>query len=152
MGKYLTLALVIPLLFSCAARKVAVTKIQTQTYIDSVVVEKKDSVVVQQNAIIITDSSEEIELTPIDTAKPIIIGETKYFNAVVKLKKIRKQLVDTSKIVTTQSVQKQISLKKDVKEKVFEKKVEKKANYLFYLWLLLIPLVVYLVWKYLIKW
>jgi len=152
MGKYLTLALVIPLLFSCAARKVAVTKIQTQTYIDSVVVEKKDSVVVQQNAIIITDSSEEIELTPIDTAKPIIIGETKYFNAVVKLKKIRKQLVDTSKIVTTQSVQKQISLKKDIKEKVFEKKVEKKANYLFYLWLLLIPLVVYLVWKYLIKW
>jgi hypothetical protein len=152
MGKYLTLALVIPLLFSCAARKVAVTKIQTQTYIDSVVVEKKDSVVVQQNAIIITDSSEEIELTPIDTAKPIIIGETKYFNAVVKLKKIRKQLVDTSKVVTTQSVQKQISLKKDVKEKVFEKKVEKKANYLFYLWLLLIPLVVYLVWKYLIKW
>lgn len=152
MGKYLTLALVIPLLFSCAARKVAVTKIQTQTYIDSVVVEKKDSVVVQQNAIIITDSSEEIELTPIDTAKPIIIGETKYFNAVVKLKKIRKQLVDTSKVVTTQSLQKQISLKKDVKEKVFEKKVEKKANYLFYLWLLLIPLVVYLVWKYLIKW
>jgi hypothetical protein len=152
MGKYFTLALVIPLLFSCAARKVAVTKIQTQTYIDSVVVEKKDSVVVQQNAIIITDSSEEIELTPIDTAKPIIIGETKYFNAVVKLKKIRKQLVDTSKIVTTRSVQKQISLKKDVKEKVFEKKVDKKANYLFYLWLLLIPLVVYLVWKYLIKW
>jgi hypothetical protein len=49
-------------------------------------------------------------------------------------------------------VQKQISLKKDIKEKVFEKKVEKKANYLFYLWLLLIPLVVYLVWKYLIKW
>lgn len=152
MGKYLTLALVIPLLFSCAARKVAVTKIQTQTYTDSVVVEKKDSVVVQQNAIIIKEDIDEVEVTPIDTAKPIIIGETKYFNAVIKLKKIRKQLVDTSKIVTTQSVQKQISLKKDIKEKVFEKKVEKKANYLFYLWLLLIPLVVYLVWKYLIKW
>jgi len=152
MGKYLTLALVIPLLFSCAATKVAVTKIQTQTYIDSVVVEKKDSVVVQQNAIIIIDSSEEIELTPIDTAKPIIIGETKYFNAVVKLKKVRKQLVDTSKIVTTQSVQKQISLKKDVKEKVFEKKVEKKANYFVYLWLLLIP-IGYWIWKrFIVKW
>jgi len=152
MGKYLTLALVIPLLFSCAARKVAVTKIQTQTYTDSVVVEKKDSVVVQQNAIIITDSSEEIELTPIDTAKPIIIGETKYFNAVVKLKKIRKQLVDTSKVVTTQSLQKQISLKKDVKEKVFEKKVEKKANYLFYIWLCLIPICLWLIWRFGRKW
>ena len=152
MGKYLTLALVIPLLFSCAARKVAVTKIQTQTYTDSVVVEKKDSVVVQQNAIIITDSSEEIELTPIDTAKPIIIGETKYFNAVVKLKKIRKQLVDTSKVVTTQSLQKQISLKKDVKEKVFEKKVEKKANYLFYIWLCLIPICLWLICRFGRKW
>lgn len=152
MGKYFTLALVVSLLFSCAARKVAVTKIKTQIHTDSVVVEKKDSAVVQQKAIIITDSSEEIELTPIDTAKPIIIGETKYFNAVVKLKKIRKQFIDTSKIVTTQSIQKQVSLKKDIKEQVFEKKIDKKANYLFYLWLLLIPLVVYLVWKYLLKW
>tara|TARA_R110000822_G_scaffold29413_1_gene86550 strand:+ start:368 stop:823 length:456 start_codon:yes stop_codon:yes gene_type:complete len=148
MGKYLTLALVIPLLFSCAARKVAVTKNQVQTYTDSVVIEKKDSVVVQQNAIIITDSSEEIELTPIDTAKPIIIGETKYFNAVVKLKKIRKSLVDTTKVVTTQSTQKQVSLKKDVKEKGFEKKVEKKANYLFYIWLCLIPICLWLIWRF----
>ena len=148
MGKYLTLALVIPLLFSCAARKVAVTKNQVQTYTDSVVIEKKDSVVVQQNAIIITDSSEEIELTPIDTAKPIIIGETKYFNAVVKLKKIRKSLVDTTKVVTTQSAQKQVSVKKDIKAKGFEKKVEKKANYLFYIWLCLIPICLWLIWRF----
>ena len=148
MGKYLTLSLVIPLLFSCAARKVAVTKNQVQTYTDSVVIEKKDSVVVQQNAIIITDSSEEIELTPIDTAKPIIIGETKYFNAVVKLKKIRKSLVDTTKVVTTQSAQKQVSVKKDIKAKGFEKKVEKKANYLFYIWLCLIPICLWLIWRF----
>jgi len=151
MGKYLTLALVIPLLFSCAARKVAVTKTQVQTHIDSVSVERKDSVVVKQNAISIKEDIDEVQITPIDTTKPIIIGETKYFNAIVKLKKTRKSLVDTTKVVTTQSSQKQISLKKDVKEQVFEKKVDKKANYLLYLWLLLIPLVVYLVRKYLLK-
>lgn len=151
MGKYLTLALVIPLLFSCAARKVAVTKTQIQTHIDSVSVERKDSVVVKQNAISIKEDIDEVQITPIDTTKPIIIGETKYFNAIVKLKKTRKSLVDTTKVVTTQSSQKQISLKKDVKEQVFEKKVDKKANYLLYLWLLLIPLVVYLVRKYLLK-
>jgi len=151
MGKYFILTLVISLLFSCAARKVAVTKTQTQTYIDSVAVEKKDSVVVQQNAIIITDSSEEIEVTPIDTAKPIVIGETKYFNAVIKIKKVRKSLVDTTKVVTTQSSQKQISLKKDVNEKGFEKKTEKKANYLFYIWLCLIPICLWLIWRFGIK-
>ena len=68
MGKYLALVLVIPLLFSCAARKVAVSKTQTQTYTDSVAVEKKDSVSVQKNAIVVIDSTEEIEVTPIDIA------------------------------------------------------------------------------------
>lgn len=148
MGKYLTLALVIPLLFSCAARKVAVTKTQTQTYTDSVAVEKKDSVSVQQNAIVITDSSEEVEVTPIDTAKPIIIGTTKYFNAKVKVKKARRHLVDSSKTVVTQSTDKQLSVKREVKEKTLDKKVDKKANYLFYLWLLLIPIVLWLIWRF----
>jgi len=146
MGKYFILALTIPLLFSCAARKVAVAKTQVQTYTDSVSVERKDSVVFQQNAIIITDSSEEIEVTPIDTAKPIIIGETKYFNATVKIKKVRKSLVDATKVVTTQSIQKQVTLQKNIKEKGFEKKVDKKANYFVYLWLLLIP-IGWWVWK-----
>lgn len=151
MGKYLTLALVVSLLFSCAARKVAVTKIQTQTYTDSVVVEKKDSVVVQQNAIIIKEDTDEVEITPIDTAKPIIIGDIKYFNAIVKIKKVRKSLVDTTKVVTTQSSQKQVSLKKDVKEKGFEKKVDKKVNYFVYLWIILILLALWFARKYLPK-
>ena len=142
------MALFVPLLFSCAARKVAITKIETDTYTDSVIVEKKDSVSVQQNAIIITDSSEEVEVTPIDTAKPIIIGETKYFNAKVKIKKIRTQFVDSSKIVVVQSNEKQVSVKKEIKSKGFEKKVDKKANYLFYIWLMLIPICLWLIWRF----
>jgi hypothetical protein len=148
MGKYIILALFIPLLFSCAARKVAVTNTKIETYTDSVVVEKKDSVSVQQNAIVIIDSSEEVEVTPIDTAKPIIIGETKYFNAKVKIKKARRHLVDSSKIVVVQSNEKQLSVKKEVKQKVFEKKVDKKANILFYVWLLLIPICLWLIWRF----
>lgn len=151
MGKYLTLALVIPLLFSCAARKVAVTKTQVQTHTDSVSIERKDSVVVKQNAIIITDSSEEIEVKPIDTAKPIIIGETKYFNATVKVRKVRKSLVDTTKVVTTQSTQKQVTVQKDTKEKGFEKKVDKKFNYFIFFWLIVILLLLWLARKYLPK-
>jgi len=148
MGKYIILALFIPLLFSCAARKVAVTNTKIETYTDSVVVEKKDSVSVQQNAIVIIDSSEEVEVTPIDTAKPIIIGETKYFNAKVKIKKARRHLVDSSKIVVVQSNEKQLSVKKEVKQKVFDKKVYKKANILFYVWLMLIPICLWLIWRF----
>lgn len=148
MGKYLILVLAIPLLFSCAARKVAVSKTQTQTYTDSVAVEKKDSVSVQQNAIVVVDSTEEIEVTPINTAKPIIIGDTKYYNAKVKVRKIRKRTTDSSTIVVVKSSEQQVSVKKEVKEKTFEKKVDKKANYLFYLWLLLILLGLWLIWRF----
>lgn len=151
MRKYLSLALVISLLFSCAARKVAVTKIKTQIYTDSLSIDKKDSISIQQKVIIITDSSEEIEITPIDTAKPILIGQTKYFNAKVKIKKIRKHLIDSSTIVTTQSTEKQVLVQKDIKSKESDKKTDKKTNYLFYLWLLLIPFSLWFIWKYLIK-
>jgi len=148
MAKHLTLILLSFLLFSCAARKVAITKTQVNTYIDSAAVEKKDSVSIHQNAIVIIDSSEEVELTPIDTAKPIAIGEVKYFNAKVKIKKARRHVVDTSKIVISQSSEKQLSVKKDIKSKGFDKKVEKKANILFYIWLMLIPICLWLIWKF----
>lgn len=151
MGKYLTLLLVSSLLFSCAARKVAVTKTQVETHIDSTAVEKKDSVSVQQNAISIKEDIDEIEIVPIDTAKPIIIGDKKYFNATVRLKKTRKHVVDTSKITISQSSENTVLVKKDVKEKGFEKKTEKKANFLFYIWLCLIPICLWLIWRFGIK-
>ena len=140
-----------PLVFSCASRKVAVVNTEVKTYTDSVVVEKKDSVVVQQNAIIIVDSSEELEITPIDTAKPLIINEVKYFNAKVKVKKVRTRLVDSSKITTVKLTESKVVLKKEVKQKAFEKKIDKKANYFVYLWLLLIPIGIWLINRFVIK-
>lgn len=148
MGKYLALILFIPLLFSCASRKVSVSKTQKEVHIDSSVVEKKDSTVVKQNAIVITDSSDEIEVTPIDTSKPVIIGEVKYYNAKIKVRKNRIKTVDSSKTSITTSASKEILFKKDVKEKTFDKKVEKKTNYL---WLLLIPILGYLIYRYVLK-
>lgn len=151
MGKYFTLVLVIPLLFSCAARKVAVTKTETRTYTDSISVEKKDSVSVKQNAIIIKESTDEVEVTPIDTSKPIIIGETKYYNAIIKFKKRNTTIVDSSKTVVAKTSEKKVKVKSEVVAKTKDKKVDKKPNYLLYLWLLLIPVVVYVVRKYLLK-
>jgi hypothetical protein len=151
MGKYLTLVLAIPLLFSCAARKVAVTKTEIKTYTDSVSVEKKDSVSVKQNAIVIKESTDEVEVIPIDTSKPVIIGETKYYNAIVKLKKRRTTIVDSSKTIVAKTIERQVKVKSESTIKTKDKKIDKKANYLLYLWLLLIPIVVYVVRKYLLK-
>ena len=151
MVKHLTLILLSFLLFSCASRKVAVTKTQVETHIDSTAVEKKDSVSVQQNAISIKEDIDEIEIVPIDTAKPIIIGDKKYFNATVRLKKTRKHVVDTSKVTVSKSIENTILVKKDIKAKGFEKKTEKKANFLFYIWLCLIPICLWLIWRFGIK-
>lgn len=148
MAKHLTLILLSFLLFSCASRKVAVIKTQVETHIDSTAVEKKDSVSVQQNAISIKEDVDEIEIVPIDTAKPLVIDGKQYFNATVRLKKTRRHIVDSSKSTISQSSENKISVKKDIKAKGFEKKVDKKANYLFYLWLLLIPISLWLIWRF----
>ena len=151
MAKHLTLILLSFLLFSCASRKVMVTKTQVETHIDSTAVEKKDSVSVQQNAISIKEDTYEVEIVPIDTAKPLVIDGKQYFNATVRLKKTRRHIVDSSKSTISQSSENTVSVKKDIKAKGFEKKVDKKANYFVFLWLLLIPIAIWFGRKYLIK-
>ena len=151
MAKHLTLILLSFILFSCASRKVAVTKTQVETQTDSIAVEKKDSVSVQQNAISIKEDIDEVEIVPIDTAKPLIIDGKQYFNATVRLKKTRRHVVDTSKVIVSKSSESTISVKKKVKEKVFDKKVDKKANYIGFLWLLLVLVGLWLARKYLPK-
>lgn len=148
MAKHITLILLSFLLFSCAARKVSVSNAKVETHIDSTAVEKKDSVSVNQNAISIKEDIYEVEITPIDTAKPIIVGDKKYFNAKVKVRKVRKHIVDTSKNTVSQSAENKISVNSNLKSEVFEKKIDKKANYLFYLWLLLIPVCLWLIWRF----
>ena len=151
MAKHLILILLSFLLFSCASRKVAVTKTQVETHIDSTAVEKKDSVSVQQNAISIKEDIDEIEIVPIDTAKPLIIDGKQYFNATVRLKKTRRHVVDSSKSTVSKSIENKISVKKDIKAKGFDKKVDKKANYSMFLWIILILLALWFARKYLSK-
>jgi len=125
-----------------------VTKTEVQTYIDSTAVEKKDSVSVQQNAISVKEDIDEVEIVPIDTTKPLVIDGKQYFNATIRLKKTRRHLVDSSKSTVSKSSENTISVKKDVKSKGFEKKVDKKANVLFYIWLMLIPICLWLIWRF----
>ena len=151
MAKHFILLLLSVSLFSCASRKVAVNKTQVETKIDSTAVEKKDSVSVTQNAISIKETSDEVEIVPIDATQPMIIGDKKYYNAIVRLKKTRRHVVDTSKVTVSQSYEKKVSVKKDLKSKVFDKKVEKKPNYWVLLWLLLIPITWFVLRRFALK-
>ncbi len=151
MAKHLILIFLSLSLFSCASRKVAINKNQVETHIDSSSVEKRDSVSVVQNAISFKEDIHEMEITPIDTTKPLVIDGKQYFNATIRIKKTRRHVEDTSKATVSKSSVKQNTLKKSVKEKTYNKTVDKKANYFIYLWLLIIPAIAWLVKKFIFK-
>jgi hypothetical protein len=151
MARLLTLVFLSLTLFSCATRKVAMTKSVVETKTDSVVVERKDSVSVQQNAISIKESIDEFEIVPIDTAKPLIIEGKKYFNAAIRLKKTNREVVDTTKIVVAKSEERTIEVKKEEEKKSVDKKVEKKSFTFIWLWILLIVSAAVAVLRYVLK-
>ena len=137
MLRFILILAILSVVYSCAPRKVSVTKTETEKKIDSVYSEKKDSVVVQQNAIQVKEESSEIEITPIDTSKPVIIGETKYYNAKISIKKKKKDVVDSTKTTINKSESKDISVKKKEFVSVKEKKSDKKFDYSIFFWIVL---------------
>jgi len=142
MVRLLTLICLSLLVFSCSTKKVAVSKNKVETITDSVVVEKKDSVVFQQNAISIKEDIDEIQVVPIDNTMPIVIGGKEYFNAAVKIKKTKRDVVDTTKITVAVADYNQTEVSKEESKETYEKFVEKKPSALNMAWLLLIPIVI----------
>ena len=147
MVRLLTLICLSLLVFSCSTKKVAISKSLVETKVDSVVVEKKDSVAFQQNAINIKEDIYEIEVVPIDSTKPIIIGGKEYFNAAVKIKNTKREVVDSTKIAVAVSDYKQTEVSKEQSIETYNKSVEKKINYFEYFWLPILLLLLALVYK-----
>jgi hypothetical protein len=139
------LILIFSLLFiSCASRKVDVSKQQIETKTDSTSVVRIDSTSQINKNVYITENTSELEIKPLNDSLPIVIDGTSYFNAVLRYKKSNKVLVDTSKIKVSKNVLKQVSKSKEETKNIKEKTVDKKANYFVYLWILLIPIGMYL--------
>ena len=148
MVKLLILIFLSLSVFSCASKKVAISKSLVETKVDSVVVEKKDSVAFQQNAISIKEDIYEIEVVPIDNTKPIIIGGKEYFNAAVKIKNTKREVVDSTKIEVAVSDYKQTEVSKEQSIETYDKSVEKKSNYFVYFWLLLLLFLLVVAYKF----
>lgn len=132
------------LLFSCASRKVAIAKEETKIKTDSVAITKIDSTSIINKNVYFSENTSELEIKPLNDSLPIVIDGTSYFNAVLKYKKQNKVLVDTSKIIVSKNVLKQVSKSKAETKSIKNKTIDKKANYFVYLWLLLIPIGMYL--------
>jgi hypothetical protein len=139
--KYLVLLLLIT---SCASRKVDVSKTDIKTNTDSTAITKTDSTSIINKNVYFTENTTELEIKPLIDSLPIVIDGTSYFNAVLKYKKQNKALVDTSKIIVSKNVLKQVYKSKQETKNIKEKHIDKKANYFVYLWLLLIPVGMYI--------
>jgi len=139
--KYLVLLLLIT---SCASRKVDVSKTEIKTNTDSTAITKTDSTSIINKNVYFTENTTELEIKPLNDSLPIVIDGTSYFNAVLKYKKQNKVLVDTSRIIVSKKVLKQVSKSKQETKNIKEKHIDKKANYFVYLWLLLIPIGMYI--------
>jgi hypothetical protein len=143
MKQIIILLFSISLLSSCGSRKVVIeevkkdslSQISTKIVTDEVVkTETKNNVV-----------TDEFTITPLDTCKDIVVNGIKYKNVVLKYKKTKDNSLHTEqKKVSKKEDKKQIT-KVEVKED--KKKVERESNpFLPFLWLL-IPIIIYILWR-----
>lgn len=125
------------LTMSCASRKVAIAKENIKVTIDSTSVTKTDGTYIKQTNLFINESVDELEYKPADTSKPMVVNGVKYFNTIIKSKKTKKSIVDTTKVKSVIKIDKKVAIKKAIKINKIQKKIDKKANYWMYLWFLI---------------
>jgi hypothetical protein len=135
-SKSLFLILLIVFFYSCSTKKSVTSKDTTEIKTDSTYKEKKDSVSVQQNFVVIKEKLFEIQVDPVDISKPIIIDGVKYENASLKIKKSDKSIVDSTKTIVLESSEQNVELEKKISIEKFDRSIKKKSNNSVYFWLL----------------
>jgi len=153
MKKLILLFLIV--LTSCASRQVQVDKLDIKK--DSVAETKvivttiENKIKTDSTNIVTTIDNSEITITPIDTCKEIIVEGKVYKNVVLKIKKNKANTLYTNN--KTESNNKRVdsvaTIKVNKTEKVSgkNKTIDRKANYWWILWLLLLILTLYQLWQ-----
>ena len=135
-------------LIGCASRKVDVdikkkdsTIVETKT---EVVIKKTDST--SDNFVVDKSESDELTITPIDTTKEIIVNGKKYFNAILRYKKVKNNTYSNNKIKVSKIEDKHSNSKSNIRVKSKEKakKIETN-NTTLYLFILIILIILILV-------
>lgn len=116
------------LLVGCASRKVDVDikkKDSTTVQITKEITTKKtDST--SNNLVIDKSESDELIITPIDSTKEIVVNGKKYFNAILKYKKVRNNTYNNNKVKVSKIEDKAVKTNKrtTLKTKNKTKKIE----------------------------
>jgi hypothetical protein len=150
MLKYIILIFAILFFSFCSSKKVSVSESILKTKTDSVSNLREEKKIVQEYKINIKEDLQEIQLVPIDTTKPMVIGGKEYLNTTIRIKKTKREIIDTTKVIVSSLLQKKVEVKKEEKQKSFVKAVDKKPSY-FILWVLLILLAVFGIKRYILK-
>ncbi len=137
------------LLCSCnSTRKVQNSTSKESLQVEQSTTEKKDVTTETETQTVINHESNEMEITPIDTSKVLVINGKTYKNAKVKILHRKSNTTIAEKATVkdkTKSETKQATVRNT---RTVEKDTEKKSNpFLPLLWLL-IPAAIYLIWKY----
>lgn len=154
MKKYI-LILVILLTASCASRKVNIEKIDIKK--DSIV-ETKVTVTTIENKektdstnIVTTIDNSEITITPIDTCKEIVVEGKVYKNVVLKIKKnkVNTLYINNKRESDIKRIDSVAVVKVNKTERVVgkTKTIDKAANYWWLIWLFILILILYLLWR-----
>lgn len=147
MVKRITLIFLSLFLISCASRKVDTNKVNIVNKVDSTSVIKEETTIDKSNYINTTTDTDELEIVPIDSTKPIIINDKAYFNAVLRYKKTKVVLVDTSKVKVSQNALKTVVVKKNTNSKTFVKSIDKKSNYIWWIIIIIAATLGVYAWK-----
>lgn len=133
---------------SCSSRKTQKSNVKELVKVEETTKVNTDIETKTETQTVINDESQEIEITPIDSSKVLIINGKIYKNAKVKiLHKNTATKIDAKEVIKdkTKSETKAIT---DVKKQTKVKDTEKKSNLFTPLLWLLIPIGGYLIWKY----
>jgi len=146
---------ILMLLMSCGSRKVQLEKVEVKK--DSVVqitseVRVLEASVKQDSTNVKLDITEdEITFTPVDSTKEIIVDGKSYKNVVLRIKKIRDNSIyknnnTVSQIKRIDSVG-TTNIKETSQTNVKTKVTEKTAFYGWMLWLIILLVFAYILWK-----
>lgn len=147
MKKILLLLLII-ILSSCGTRKVKKSDVKEETKTEQSTTKANDIESKTETNTVINDESNDVEITPIDTSKAIIINGKTYKNAKVKFVNRKSQTAITKKETVRDLSKQETKAIIAVKKQEVKRNVERKSNPLLPLLWLLIPAIGYLIWKY----
>ena len=141
----------IALLLSCGTRKVQKSNVKEEVKTEQATTEKKDIETKTETNTVVNEETDEIEITPIDTAKAIIINGKTFKNAIVTLRKKKVNTTIAEKATVKDLSKHETKAITTVKKQEVKRNTERKSNpFLPLLWILL-PAIVYAVWKYKFK-